>query len=354
MSHEDDFVEYVAARWPALVREAVALGCPPDGAEEATRVVLTASLTQWSRVRDEADPDLHVQRLLRQDLAGGRRGSPAGVPRGVPVGVDALTEISVGPAPVERILEDARATRRRRTRRSVWVAVGLTAALALASEVAHGSGLFDTLSASARPTNSQVGNHPPLSGPVADSGRSRASGRSVAAALGYAVKQVAGGGQSDFAGQDWAGGGDRRQTYAQLVWTPDRGGASVVRLALQPPGAVAPATCAGRTGCTRTTIDGAVVITWTEQDVEAPGCVTRYADLQRPQGPRVRAESTNATGTDLLPGDPVLLSFGQLTRIVSEPWWGLRLPGSFSTDGGRLPAYVDLSLAEPTYPTSSP
>jgi hypothetical protein len=88
--------------------------------------------------------------------------------------------------------------------------------------------------------------------------------------------------------------------------------------------------------------------------VQAPGSVTRYAELQRPNGLRVRAESTNATETDLLPGDPVLLSDGQLTRIVSEPWWGLRLPGTFFTDGGHLSAYIDLSLALPTYPTPSP
>jgi hypothetical protein len=348
--HEDDFVDYVAARWPALVRQAVALGCPPDRAEETTRVVLTTCLTEWSRVRDEADPDLHVQRLLRQNLAGSRRvGRPV-----VPVDADVLTEVPVGPAPVQRILDEARATRRRRTKRSVWVAVGLTAAVALSSEIAHSAGLFDTLSASAKPTNSQVGHHPPLSAPAADAGSSRANGRAVAAALGYAVKQVAGGGQSDFAGQDWSGGGARRQTYAQLVWTPDRGGASVVRLVLQPPTAGAPETCAGRTGCGQTTVDGGVVTTWTEQDVQAPGSVTRYAELQRPNGLRVRAESTNATETDLLPGDPVLLSDGQLTRIVSEPWWGLRLPGTFFTDGGHLSAYIDLSLALPTYPTPSP
>jgi hypothetical protein len=349
--HEDDFVEYVAARWPALVRQAVALGCPPDRAEDATRVVLTTCLSEWSRARDEADPDLHVQRVLRQHLTGGRRaGRPA-----APVGADVLTEISVGPAPVERILAEARASRRRRTKRAAWVAVGLTAAVALTSEVAHSTGLFATLSASAEPTNSQVGNHPPLAAPVAHAGSSRANGRAVAAALGYAVAQVAGGGQSDFAGQDWSGGGARRQTYAQLVWTPDRGGASVVRLVLQPPGAVAPETCAGRSGCAQTTIDGGgVVTTWTEQDVQAPRSVTRYAELRRPNGLAVRAESTNAIETGLLPHDPVLLSTGQLTRVVSEPWWGLRLPGTFFTDGGHLSAYIDLSLAEPTYPTASP
>ena len=32
MRADADFMVYVAARWPALVREAVLLGCPPEQA----------------------------------------------------------------------------------------------------------------------------------------------------------------------------------------------------------------------------------------------------------------------------------------------------------------------------------
>ncbi|MDP9395063.1 MAG: hypothetical protein M3Q27_12835 [Actinomycetota bacterium] len=43
MGRDEDFTEYVAARWARLVRAAVLLGCSPAEAEDAVQTALTRS-----------------------------------------------------------------------------------------------------------------------------------------------------------------------------------------------------------------------------------------------------------------------------------------------------------------------
>jgi RNA polymerase sigma-70 factor (sigma-E family) len=73
MSRDDDFSEYVAARWPSLVRSAVLLGCTPTEAEDLAQSALERCLLKWSRVRVADDRDAYVHRILINLFRSGRR-----------------------------------------------------------------------------------------------------------------------------------------------------------------------------------------------------------------------------------------------------------------------------------------
>ncbi|MBB6629393.1 SigE family RNA polymerase sigma factor [Nocardioides sp. KIGAM211] len=68
-----EFSEYVAARWPRLVRSAVLLGCSPVEAEDVVQVALTRCLVSWSRVRRADDRDAYVHRVLINTFTSTRR-----------------------------------------------------------------------------------------------------------------------------------------------------------------------------------------------------------------------------------------------------------------------------------------
>lgn len=55
-----DFAAYLAARWPALVRTLVLLGCGRGEAAEVARTGLARCYTDWDRVRRSDDVDTHV------------------------------------------------------------------------------------------------------------------------------------------------------------------------------------------------------------------------------------------------------------------------------------------------------
>ncbi len=73
MRHEDEFTEYVAARWPRLVRTAVLLGCTPSEAEDVVQTALVQCLRHWSRVRRADDTDAYVHRVLVNTFTSARR-----------------------------------------------------------------------------------------------------------------------------------------------------------------------------------------------------------------------------------------------------------------------------------------
>jgi hypothetical protein len=66
MRADADFMVYVAARWPALVREAVLLGVPPELAAEATTDALSRCRRDWGRASRDEDVDalVHAELLL--------------------------------------------------------------------------------------------------------------------------------------------------------------------------------------------------------------------------------------------------------------------------------------------------
>lgn len=70
---QEGFSEYVAARWPRLVRSAVLLGCSPAEAEDVVQATLIRCLTRWSRVISAHDPDAYVHRVLINTFTSARR-----------------------------------------------------------------------------------------------------------------------------------------------------------------------------------------------------------------------------------------------------------------------------------------
>lgn len=69
----DDFSEYVAARWPTLVRSAVLLGCTHPEAEDLVQTTLERCLLKWNRVRAADDRDAYVHRVLINSFLSARR-----------------------------------------------------------------------------------------------------------------------------------------------------------------------------------------------------------------------------------------------------------------------------------------
>ena len=73
MDHEDEYAEFVAGRWPALVRAAVFLGASPHEAEDLAQTTLVLCYRKWDRVRAADDRDAYVYRMLMNTLRSDRR-----------------------------------------------------------------------------------------------------------------------------------------------------------------------------------------------------------------------------------------------------------------------------------------
>ncbi|HEU5455097.1 MAG TPA: SigE family RNA polymerase sigma factor [Nocardioides sp.] len=73
MGRDDDFEEYVAARWGRLVRSAVLIGCSPPEAEDLVQATLIRCMASWSRIAEADDRDAYVHRALINGLISTRR-----------------------------------------------------------------------------------------------------------------------------------------------------------------------------------------------------------------------------------------------------------------------------------------
>ena len=73
MTENTDFSEYVAARWPRLVRSAVLLGCSPTEAEDVVQSALVRCLLHWRKVQRADDRDAYVHRILINTFTSSRR-----------------------------------------------------------------------------------------------------------------------------------------------------------------------------------------------------------------------------------------------------------------------------------------
>lgn len=73
MSWEEDFGDFVAARWPRLVRSAVLLGCSQAEAEDLVQTTLERCLLKWSKVGCAADRDAYVHRIMFNTFTSSRR-----------------------------------------------------------------------------------------------------------------------------------------------------------------------------------------------------------------------------------------------------------------------------------------
>lgn len=73
MVDDDEFNQYVALRWPRLVRSAVLMGCTEPEAEDLAQATLERCLLKWSRLQQARDRDAYVHRILINILASSRR-----------------------------------------------------------------------------------------------------------------------------------------------------------------------------------------------------------------------------------------------------------------------------------------
>lgn len=64
MDDVTDYTEYVQARWPALVRSAIVLGCDFEEAHDLAQVTLIRCYTSWRKVQRARDRDAYVFRIL--------------------------------------------------------------------------------------------------------------------------------------------------------------------------------------------------------------------------------------------------------------------------------------------------
>jgi len=73
VNRDDDFSQYVAARWPRLVRSAVLLGCTDAEAEDLVQTALERCLLNWRKVQRADDRDAYVHRVLINTFTSSRR-----------------------------------------------------------------------------------------------------------------------------------------------------------------------------------------------------------------------------------------------------------------------------------------
>jgi RNA polymerase sigma-70 factor (sigma-E family) len=73
MGVEEDFAEFVAARWASLYRLAYLLAGSSAGAEDLLQTTLEKAYMSWSRVARMDFPEAYVRRILANTAASGRR-----------------------------------------------------------------------------------------------------------------------------------------------------------------------------------------------------------------------------------------------------------------------------------------
>jgi hypothetical protein len=119
MRADADFMVYVAARWPYLVKEAVLLGVPPDRAAAATTDALSRCRGDWDRASREENVDALVQAELR--LAARRH--PATPEADRQRLADEL--LVLAPPTLEELQHQQHVNNRATLRRAAWVVVPL-------------------------------------------------------------------------------------------------------------------------------------------------------------------------------------------------------------------------------------
>lgn len=109
MDTDGEFSAYAGARWGALVRSAIVLGCTLDEAHDLVQATLVRCYTAWSKVRRADDRDAYVYRMLlnchrdsRRRRWWGERPTDVLPDQGVP---DSTTQVDVTDA-VHRALRE--------------------------------------------------------------------------------------------------------------------------------------------------------------------------------------------------------------------------------------------------------
>src|SRR5262249_26585293 len=73
MSIDEDFAEFVAARWASLYRLAYLLAASPTGAEDLLQTTLEKAYVNWSRIGQMEYPEAYVRRMIATTLVSSRR-----------------------------------------------------------------------------------------------------------------------------------------------------------------------------------------------------------------------------------------------------------------------------------------
>ena len=73
MSTEQDFVQFVSARWSSLYRLAYLLTASPSAAEDLLQTTLEKAYVSWSRIGRMEFPEAYVRRMLVNALVSSRR-----------------------------------------------------------------------------------------------------------------------------------------------------------------------------------------------------------------------------------------------------------------------------------------
>ena len=73
MSAEQDFVEFVAARWTSLFRLAYLLTASPTAAEDLLQTTLEKAYGSWARISRMDYPEAYLRRMLTNALVSSRR-----------------------------------------------------------------------------------------------------------------------------------------------------------------------------------------------------------------------------------------------------------------------------------------
>jgi RNA polymerase sigma-70 factor (sigma-E family) len=73
MSTEQDFVEFVAARWTSLYRLAYLLTASPTAAEDLLQTTFEKTYASWPRISRMEFPEAYVRRMLANALVSSRR-----------------------------------------------------------------------------------------------------------------------------------------------------------------------------------------------------------------------------------------------------------------------------------------
>src|SRR5919199_5955966 len=73
MSVDQDFAEFVAARWSSLYRLAYLLAASPTGAEDLLQTTLEKAYMNWARIGRMDHAEAYVRRMLATTMVSSRR-----------------------------------------------------------------------------------------------------------------------------------------------------------------------------------------------------------------------------------------------------------------------------------------
>lgn len=73
MSKDDEFAEYMKARWRPMLRAAVLLGCGQPEAEDLLQATFTRCYVKWDKVTRADNREAYVTRMLLNEFRASRR-----------------------------------------------------------------------------------------------------------------------------------------------------------------------------------------------------------------------------------------------------------------------------------------